>query len=163
MDRTKRQGSPVKLWPVFWCLNDRAAAHHEVGRLVRYGLVGAATSVVFYLTNIGAVELFGIRPVAASLLAQVVTIGVAYYGHALISFQVKPKRDYFLRFITITAITMAANWGGTELITGYLAQSYLESMIVVSVLVPAVTYLCNRFWVFMPGRVLRSTNARRAD
>ena len=153
----------MKLWQTSFGLNDPAAARHEIGRLVRYGLVGAATTVVFYSATIGAVELAGVRPVAASLLAQVVTIGVAYYGHALISFQVEPKPGYLLRFVIITAITMAANWGGTQLITGYLSQSYLASMIVVSVLVPTVSYLCNRFWVFTPGFVLHLPKTRRID
>jgi putative flippase GtrA len=153
----------LKLWRVIYCLSSDPAARREAGWIVRYGLVGAATSVVFYSADIGAVELAGIPPATASLSAQVVTIGVAYYGHALISFQVKPKRDDFIRFVIITAITMAANWSATELITGYLAQSYLASMIIVSGLVPALSYLCNRFWVFMPGLVTHSAKARRAD
>lgn len=153
----------MKLWQTSFGLSDCAAARREVGRIVRYGLVGAGTIVVFYATEISAVELAGVKPVAASLLAQAVTIGVAYYGHALISFQVEPQRSTFVRFVMITAITMAANWAGTELITGYLGQSYLAAMIVVSLLVPLVSYLCNRFWVFMPGLVPHLARAKRID
>jgi putative flippase GtrA len=123
----------------------------ELGRLIRYGITGGLTASLYFGAVGAAVEIFDIAPVPASVLGQVVTIVAAYYGHALFSFRVKPDRLYFLRFvfITLTAILLniAVVWGLSVL----LAVPYAFVIVLVAILVPLYSYLCNRFWVFLPG------------
>src|ERR1700688_780899 len=55
----------------------------EAGRILRYGLVGGLTAVVYFTVTIAGVEWIGFAPVVASLVAQAATVGLAFYGHAL--------------------------------------------------------------------------------
>jgi putative flippase GtrA len=123
----------------------------ELGRLIRYGITGGLTACLYFGTVVAAVEIFNMGPLPASILGQIVTIVAAYYGHALFSFQVKPDRFYFARFvfITLTAILLniAVVWGMSVL----LAVPYGFAILLVAILVPLYSYLCNRFWVFFPG------------
>jgi putative flippase GtrA len=78
--------------------------------------------------------------------------GVSYFGHMHFSFGVEPKhRTYFWRFLVVSFLSFVLNVAVTWVITILFAYSVRISVIVVSILIPAVNYICNRFWVFLPG------------
>ena len=123
----------------------------EGGRLIRYGITGGLTACLYFGTVATAITVFGVAPVAASVLGQVVTIVAAYYGHAVFSFQVKPDRSYFARFVFITVTGIVLNIAIVWLLSMWLSVPYAVSIALVAMLVPLYSYLCNRFWVFLPG------------
>ena len=124
----------------------------ELGRIVRFGFVGVAATVVYTGTSVAGIEVFGLPPVAASVLGQGVATFVSYFGHVLFSFRVEPShRLYLMRFLLISVLTFALNIVVTWLIADVLGISPRIAIAVVTVLIPITNYLANRFWVFLPG------------
>ena len=123
----------------------------EIGRIVRFGAVGVAAALVYFCATIGLV-LAGAAPLAATLIGHGLAALTSYFGHQQYSFAVAADhRTYGVRFAVVTLATVALNIAITWLFTSVLAVSYLYAVAAVTVLVPAANYLCNRFWVFMPG------------
>ena len=124
----------------------------ETRRIARFGVVGILATFVYLSATFIAVEVFGFSAIPASVIGQAMSVGISYFGHSMFSFQVATDHRVFLwRFIMIAIVAFAMNiaviWGLTE----RLGFSYQISMMIVTILVPTMTYLCNRFWVFLPG------------
>jgi putative flippase GtrA len=124
----------------------------ETGRIVRFGIVGLIATVTYATATFIAVEWLRIDPVPASILGQGISTPVSYFGHAWLSFQVKADhRTILWRFLVIGAVTFGLNGAVTHLFTHVFSISNRITIIVVTILIPLVNYLCNRFWVFRPG------------
>ncbi len=124
----------------------------ELGRIIRFGFVGIAATVVYVGSSFAGIEVFGVPPVAASVLGQVLSTFVSYFGHAVFSFRVEPSHQlYLMRFLLISVLTFALNIIVTWLIADALGLSPRIAIAVVTVLIPIANYLANRFWVFLPG------------
>lgn len=134
----------------------------EAGRLVRFALVGVLASLLYALVTY-AIAAAGIAtPVVAAVGGSVAAGFVSYFGHLHFSFAVEPNHRVFVRrFVVITALVFLVNIGTTWLMTAVLKTSYVYSIIVVMALIPGISYLCNRFWIFEPGLTRRG--AQMAD
>jgi putative flippase GtrA len=135
----------------------------EVGRLLRYAFVGALTAVIYFSVTFAGVEWFGWPPVVASVLAQALTVAPAFYGHARYSFRLAPNREYFAKFLVITALLFAINFLLTWLITEHVGTSYRIAIIVVAIAIPLANFFLNRFWVFLPGLLGRTPQQSTAE
>jgi putative flippase GtrA len=99
-----------------------------------------------------AIDRLRIDPVPASILGQGISAAVSYFGHLWFSFQVKTNHRTFLwRFLVIAAVTFGLNAAVTYLFTHVFGISNRVTIMVVTILIPLVNYLCNRLWVFRPG------------
>lgn len=126
----------------------------ELGRIIRFGVVGIGATLVYAVVTAAGNEALGIKPVLASIIGQAASTAVSYFGHALFSFRVKTNHQTYLwRFLVIAAFTFALNGAVTWLIADVLKLSPRIAIATVTVLIPIVNYVCNRFWVFMPGLV----------
>jgi len=124
----------------------------ELGRIIRFGIVGIAATVIYAVVSAAGNQALAITPVFASIIGQVTSAGVSYFGHLLFSFQVKANhQSYLWRFVIIAAVTFALNCGVTWLIADVLKLAPRIAIATVTVLIPVVNYIANRFWVFMPG------------
>lgn len=124
----------------------------EGRRIIRFGIVGIVSTAVHAGTALFAVEIIGLHPVFASIIGQAVAGVVSYFGHALYSFTVKlDHRTYLWRFLVIGVFTFGLNAFVTWLLTDIIMISYRVAIILVTILVPVVNYLCNRYWVFLPN------------
>ena len=120
--------------------------------------MGICATLVYVLFSLVAIDKLRISPVTTSILAQAAGFCVSYIGHSIYSFRVKTNhRVYLWRFTAITGVTFVLATGTMWLITDVARLSPRIGIAIVAVLIPAVSYLCNRFWVFMPG--LASINA----
>jgi putative flippase GtrA len=125
---------------------------HEAGRIIRFGIVGIAATAVYASSAFLAIEALHVPPVRGSVIAQLAATGVSYFGHTLYSFRVKlDHRTYLWRFVLIAAVAFAVNVAVTWLLAEALGLSYRVTIAAVTILIPIVNYVCNRFWVFMPG------------
>lgn len=126
----------------------------ETGRILRFGVVGIAATLTYAGATALSVEWLHLAPVPASILGQIVSTGVSYFGHAFYSFRVKGDHRTFLwRFFVIGALTFTMNGAVTWLLTDKIGVSYRISVAIVTVLIPITNYLGNRFWVFLPGLI----------
>jgi putative flippase GtrA len=72
------------------------------------------------------------------------------------SFRVEANHRLFLwRFSVIGIVTFGIATGLTSLLTEDLRLPHRITIAIVSVVIPATTYLCNRLWVFRPGLTAR--------
>lgn len=132
----------------------------ELGRLIRFGITGVVATFVYAAVTLALAEGSRTNAVTASIIGYFVSAGVSYYGHMRFSFGVGPDhKAYLWRFLAISALSLALNilvtWATTHLF-GYSAR---VSVVLVSILVPATNYVCNRFWVFRSGLKLAGTDA----
>jgi putative flippase GtrA len=124
----------------------------ESGRFFRFGMVGIAATAVYAIVAFSSVEIAGASPVLASIIGQVAAMSVSYFGHAIYSFTVKLDHGTYLwRFLVIAAFTFGMNAFVTWLLTGVVGMPHRAVLVIVMVMIPILNYLCNRFWVFLPG------------
>jgi putative flippase GtrA len=132
----------------------------EFGRLVRFGITGVMATVVYAAVTIILVERCGVRAIAAAIIGYLAASGVSYFGHLHFSFSVEPDhRTYFWRFLIASSLSFVLNVAITWIVTGVLGYSERISVIIASILIPTTNYLCNRFWVFLPGLRLVEADA----
>ncbi len=119
-------------------------------KLVRFGVVGVAASITYYLASIALLSysnvfLAGIGGFAVGVL-------VSYFGHKHITFRVSDNtptdRHSFIRF----AFTALAALAYSQVVL-YATSVYLNvpdwiALAIVVVTVPAFTFLLYQFWVF---------------
>lgn len=124
----------------------------ELARLMRFGITGMAAAAVYAAVIFAVVKSALMQPVTASIVGFLCAACVSYLGHLHFSFRVEPNHRVFLwRFLVITTATFAMTVLFTYIITVLLGRSYQIAIVVVVVLNPVLSYLCNRFWVFFPG------------
>jgi putative flippase GtrA len=124
----------------------------ELGRLVRFGLVGVVATAVYSVVALLAIQGLDLSPIFGSALGCTASIAVSYYGHTLYSFRVEINHAAFLwRFLSVAAASFIIATGVMWLLTDLMDVSYLLSVGIIAVLVPITNYVCNRFWIFRPG------------
>jgi len=126
----------------------------EIGRLIRFGIVGTLSAMVYALLTF-AVDSSGLtNAVFGTIVGHVAASFVSYFGHLHFSFAVDPDhRTFSWRFFIVAAAMFILNITITWLFTSILGLSYVVAIATVTVLIPVVNYFCNRYWVFMPGLV----------
>lgn len=124
----------------------------ELGRIARFGIVGVVVTLVYVATTFIAVEFMGLAAVSASMVGQVASTSVSYFGHASFSFGVEADhRMYLWRFLIVAAVTFGLNVLVTYLFTDVMDLNYQISIAFIAILIPLTNYFCNRFWVFRSG------------
>jgi putative flippase GtrA len=124
----------------------------ELGRLFRFGIVGIAATLVYAGATLFAIEIFHLAPVPSSIFGQLTATGVSYFGHSIFSFAVQTDhKTYLTRFLLLLLLTFALNAIVTWLLSDVLQISHRISVAVVTVLIPVVNFISNRYWVFLPG------------
>jgi putative flippase GtrA len=124
----------------------------EVGRVLRFGVVGIAATLVYIAAAMFADEWLGFTAVAGAIVGQAASTAVSYFGHLHYSFRVKSDHRVFLwRFVLIALLALALNIGVSWALTDVFGISHRIAIAVLAVLIPITNYLCNRFWVFLPG------------
>src|SRR5262249_40644319 len=124
-------------------------ASRRIERLIRYGIAGAATTLVYT-----GLALLLHRPAIlseatlASAVAFLATPPLAFLLHKRISFP-HPDRDgvYLLRFLVVAA----AGFATTVLTMAMIDQAgwpFLSGLVIGWIVVPLVGFLVNAMWVF---------------
>jgi putative flippase GtrA len=139
-------------------LDDATAA--ELGRVIRYVVVGLLTASVYFSGVALGLTVFHLSTLEASLTAQILSSLIAYYGHGTFSFQVEPNKVYFARFVFVLGISILVNVRVVWLLSQRLKLGNVLTIAILAVAVSVGTYLANRLWVFLPAlaRVGRGIN-----
>ena len=126
----------------------------EIARVLRFGLVGGLASLIYFASTAGFFSL-GAGPLASTAMGQFVSALFSYFGHRYFSFMVTRESNYALRFVALMILNFLLSVGIIWTFTEWLYLSYVTAVATVSIVVPVVNYLGNRFWVFLPGLVRR--------
>ena len=121
------------------------------GQLVRFGLVGGLSTVV-YAVIYWPLATYVIHPVLAVVVAFVVAASVGYVLHSGWSFRGHGRRETGrtqLKFVLVQGFGMLLNAAFTWVLTGPLVGGPTWWPLVPAVLVtPFATFALNRRWVF---------------
>ncbi len=120
-----------------------------LAQLVRFGFVGGLATLVHVLAALSAKAAFDLPEQRANLIGFSVAVLVSYLGHMRFTFEIREGSNaQFLRFVIMSALSLAISSGAVWLMTTQLGFSFAVAMGAVAVLVPAASFVAMRFWVF---------------
>ena len=123
-----------------------------VGQLIRFGIVGGLSTLI-YAAVYWPLATYVMYPTLAVPIAFVVAVAFGYVFHSRWSFRDhKPEqrsRTTQAKFVSVQAFGMLLNAAFTWLLTGPLVHGPTWWPLVPAVVVvPPVTFVLNRWWVF---------------
>lgn len=119
-------------------------------RIVRFGLIGVLSSLIYAVIVIIAVKGFGLEEVVASIIGYAAAIPVNFIGQKYYTFRSeRPARQELLQYILVQAF----NLGMAALIAYAVDRAGLNvylGIVAVIMVIPAITYLLLKLAVFVP-------------
>ena len=133
-------------------MNHEGALKTLFGQLVRFGLVGGF-STILYAVIYWPLATYVVHPVLAVFIAFSIAVAVGYVLHSSWSFRGHGKSSEGgrtqARFLSVQSVGMVLNALFTWILTGPLFHGPTWWPLVPAVLVtPLVTFALNRWWVF---------------
>ncbi|WP_218630078.1 GtrA family protein [Sedimentimonas flavescens] len=126
-----------------------------VGQLIRFGGVGGIATLVHVLMAMALQGPLALPPLQANFGGFCAALLISYIGHARITFDADLRHaPQFVRFVTIALIGLATSSTTVWLIDTRLGAGFGIAMAAVAVLVPLMTFVTLRLWVFT-GRANR--------
>jgi putative flippase GtrA len=125
-------------------------ANGTLGQLVRFGIVGVLSTVV-YAAVYYPLGTYFIPPVLASVAGFFVAVAFGYVFHSRWSFKGHEAQGGVAtqsKFFIVQSIGMVMNAGFTWILTDLLHQPTWVPLIPVCLVTPPVTFLLNRYLVF---------------
>lgn len=133
---------------------DAMRASGVLGQLVRFGIAGGVSSVVYSLVYLPLTHFVfpGTRAVLAVPFAFVVAVSVGFVLHSKWSFRDHGTRDagfgQHAKFVAVQASGLALNAAVTWIGTALLHFQPWVPLIPAIFLAAIMTFVLNRFWVF---------------
>ena len=133
---------------------DEMRANGVLGQLVRFGIAGGLSSVVYSLVYLPLTHFVfpGTRAVLAVPFAFAVAVTVGFFLHSKWSFKDHGTRDagfgQHAKFVCVQASGLLLNAAVTWVGTAMLHLSPWVPLIPAIFLAAIVTFVLNRFWVF---------------
>ncbi|MTE01767.1 GtrA family protein [Paracoccus sp. YIM 132242] len=118
--------------------------------IMRFGIVGlVATAVHFAILTLG-VEHLSIPATPANGLAFLCALSITYLGQSLWVFHERSRHGpaQMMRFAVSLAIGLLANMAAMAACVHVLGLGYRAGFVLGLVVVPALSFVINRFWVF---------------
>lgn len=131
-----------------------------IAQLARFGAVGIAATLTHVTVAILAEALMGLSGQMANTMGFLWAVGVSYFGHMHITFGVEPRHSTFLpRFIVSSVAAFLTSSAITHVVHVKLDLAFSATMGLVALVVPIVSYLVLKFWVFAEETEQRSPPA----
>jgi putative flippase GtrA len=120
-----------------------------LAQLLRFIGIGGLATLAHVLTALIAETLFPLTAQQANLAGFAAGFATSYAGHARVTFGAPLRAGgQFLRFAVLSLLGLAASSGTVWLVTARLGFGFPVAMAAVALVVPALSYLAMRFWVF---------------
>ncbi|KEO60285.1 GtrA family protein [Thioclava indica] len=124
-----------------------------MGQIIRFGGVGGVATLVHVLIAMMAREAIDLAPLEANFAGFICAVLFSYVGHTRFTFRRAVNRsDQFLRFITAALVSLGTSSFIVWLLDSVLGIDFSVAMMAVAVVVPMMTFLMFRFWVFESAR-----------
>jgi putative flippase GtrA len=119
-------------------------------QLLRYGLVGGCSATVHFSIVIFLVEIYHFTPMSANCLAFFAGFQVSYWGHRSWTFAGTTSRHGVAlpKLFVVASISLALNQGLFYFFLTIVELPYPVALLVVLTIVPFVTFVLSKFWVF---------------
>ncbi|MEM8572003.1 MAG: GtrA family protein [Pseudomonadota bacterium] len=125
----------------------------DPGEILRFAMVGIGATATHFGVLTLAVEAFGINPAVANGLAFCIAVCVTYLGQSYWVFSSRsasPSR--MAKFLATAFGGMVANVAIMAASVDLFGLPYQVGFAISLVVVPASTFLANKFWVFGTSR-----------
>lgn len=117
-------------------------------QLLTFGGVGLIATLVHYCMAVALFSVLGVNILSANIVAYLTAVGVSFFGHSLLTFQVGLTKGNFFRFLVISGLCFASAQG-LLLLLEYVAIAPSEiNMVFVVLFIPIISYIINKFWVY---------------
>ncbi len=129
----------------------RARRSPVLGQIIRFGMVGG------FVTGLGAsvylVAVYaGVAPLLANFFSYLAAMGAGYVLHSRVSFKGHGSRDNprrrTFRFVVVSLVSLVLNSLFVWSMTGPLGLPLWSPVVTMVFVVPVVTFLLQRRWVF---------------
>ncbi len=120
-----------------------------LAQVIRFGGVGVVATLVHVFTALAARSLLQVDVQQANLIGFSLAFVVSYSGHARVTFNA-PMRSgpQMARFVLVALTGFAASTAVVWIVTGPMGLGFPVAMGAVAVIVPAISFVAMRMWVF---------------
>ena len=120
----------------------------EILRVPRFALVGGLATVAHLITASGLVAV-GLNPLASTAFGYLVAVAISFFGHRCFTFgSIQPIPVAGIKFIVVSLTALIANMALLKLLLLYGPLSDLLAVSLAAVIVPVISFLGSRLWVF---------------
>ncbi|WP_167850996.1 MULTISPECIES: GtrA family protein [Tabrizicola] len=120
-----------------------------LAQLVRFGGVGALATLAHVMVALVVQAALSVTPQQANLAGFAAAIVLSYAGHARVTFGAPVKSgSQLVRFLVLSLLGLGASSLTVHVTTDLLGWGFLPALAAVAVVVPTLSYLAMRFWVF---------------
>ena len=121
----------------------------ELRQAARFAVVGGAATATHLAVGLLLAEGLGMAPFWANFLAFSAAVFVSYFGNLIWTFDMAAAGFGRLpRFVVVSLCGLAANQAIVFATVTMAGWSYRVALAIVLLVVPVLTYLANRQWVF---------------
>ncbi len=123
--------------------------------LLRFGIVGVLATIVHYVVAVAAVELIGLVPVIANLVAFCCAFPVSFVGHLYWTFRgqtdghsAQDRRHYWGRFFVTALVGLGVSQLVVYVLADLLSVHHRIAFAAAILLAPATVFVLSKFWAF---------------
>lgn len=121
----------------------------SVKQILRFGTIGVAATLTHICIALVLNEAFGVLPVWSNFIAFLTAWPVSYFGNFFWTFQTSMRHQRSLPRFAITAVaglllSQLIVWFATDI----LGYSLRWALVPAVIIVPALSFLMSRYWVF---------------
>ena len=121
----------------------------KIKRLIRYGIVGTAGMVLYFMTLAFLVEIMDLDPVLSSIVAFIFVTVFLYIFNRFWVFESTHGHSYSVpRFLVVSVLALFLNTGVMHLTINILGWAYLLGQLSATVIVPSTNFLLMYYWSF---------------
>lgn len=118
-------------------------------RVLRYGVVGLASTALYVLLVALLVELFAVDPVISAVISCAATVVLAYgLNHRWVFASTRGHSAAFPSFVAATLVSLSLNGAIMYAAVYVFAWSYLIGLALTTVIVPPTNFALNYLWCF---------------
>lgn len=128
----------------------RFFSHPMLSQIWRFGIIGILASCWHFFMVYSLVDIFQLAPLIANIFAFFSAFIISYFGHSLWTFnqQQHEHPKTLKKFFLVASFGFILNETGYFLLLSYTPLSYLNSLLIVLIIVPIITFLLSKYWAF---------------
>jgi putative flippase GtrA len=119
-------------------------------QLTYFGLIGGCAAAVQLLAVITLVETTGLKPLSANVFGFLLAFNISYFGHRRFTFAGTNIKHHIAmrRLFTVASANFIANETLFYIFLNVFKMYYPLALLLVLIILPTVTFILGRFWVF---------------
>ncbi|WP_170605559.1 GtrA family protein [Ruegeria arenilitoris] len=120
-----------------------------IAQLTRFASVGLFATLLHVLVAMLVRNLLSLDVQASNFAGFLAAVSVSYFGHAEMTFKATGShQQQMVRFGLLAVLGLLLSSGITYVICEVMDTSFVVAMAIVAVVVPSVTFLVSKYWVF---------------